>query len=328
MERQVRQMARLLDDLLDVSRITRGQVTLRLEPVELAAVVAGAVETCRPLVDARSHTLNVELPAEPVRLRADSARLTQVLANLLVNAAKYTESGGRINLTAARDDGDVVISVRDNGPGIAPDMLRHVFELFAQADRTLDRSQGGLGIGLTLVKRLVELHGGSVEAHSGGPGQGSEFVVRLPALSATAAPPATPPNGHATHVGPRRILLVEDNPDAARSLAILLRLDGHDVRVAADGPQALAAAAEHPPEVVLCDLGLPGMDGYAVATALRGNPATARVRLVALTGYGQEADRRRSAAAGFDLHLTKPVDPAALQQLLAGGRLPVATADR
>jgi signal transduction histidine kinase len=319
MDRQVRQMARLLDDLLDVSRITRGQVTLRLEPVDLANVIAGAVDTCRPLIDARGHTLTVGLPDEPVRLRADGARLTQVLANLLVNAAKYTEPGGQIGLSAAQDGGEVVIRVRDNGPGIAPDMLPRVFDLFAQADRTLDRSQGGLGIGLTLVKRLVELHGGLVEARSGGLGTGSEFVVRLPALAVAAVPPPPPPNGHPVPSGPRRVLVVEDNPDAARSLATLLRLEGHDVRLASDGPQALAAAAESRPDVVLCDLGLPGMDGYAVAAALRAGPATAGVRLVALTGYGQDADRRRSAAAGFDLHLTKPVDPAALHELLAGG---------
>jgi two-component system CheB/CheR fusion protein len=317
MERQVQLMARLIDDLLDVSRITRGKIELRKGPVDLAAAAAQAVEAARPLIEERGHRLEVALPPAPVRLEADAARLEQVLSNLLNNAAKYTEPGGRIALTAERHGGEVVIRVKDSGIGIRPEMLPRVFDLFQQADRVEGRVSEGLGIGLTLVRRLVELHGGRVTAHSQGPGRGSEFVVRLPL-------PAEAPRAGAGRAarGPvkapgRRVLVVEDNPDAAESLALLLRAAGHEVRVAADGPAALEAAAAFRPQVVLLDIGLPKMDGYEVARRLRRGAGRDGLLLVALSGYGQEEDRRRSRAAGFDAHLVKPADLDALQELLA-----------
>ncbi len=317
-ERQVAQLSRLVDDLLDVSRITRGKVTLRRERVSLSEVVARAVETVRPLIDARGHSLMVRVDAEPPRLDADPTRLEQVVANLLNNAAKYTGERGHITVRAGREGGEAVVRVRDTGAGIPADVLPHVFDLFRQADRTLDRSEGGLGIGLTLVKRLAELHGGRVEAHSDGPGRGSEFVVRLP-LSAGPAPPAPPPAPRPAPAA-RRVLVVDDNADAADTLAALLHGRGHAVRVARDGDAALLAAREFGPEVVLLDIGLPGMDGYAVARALRAAPGGGGLRLVALTGYGRDEDRRRSSEAGFDEHLVKPVAPEVLLGCLASGK--------
>jgi signal transduction histidine kinase len=317
-ERQVGHLARLVDDLLDVSRISRGRVTLRTAPVALAEVVGRAVESSRPLLDTRRHALAVELPAEPVRLEADPDRLAQVVTNLLNNAAKYTPEGGRVRLAAERRGDEVLLRVGDNGVGIAPEMLPRVFDLFAQAEQTSDRSAGGLGLGLTLVKSLVELHGGRVEAFSEGLGRGSEFVVRLP-CSESAGEPAT--NGAARTSGPsrpaRRVLVVDDNADAADSLALLLRVDGHEVRVAYDGPAALQEAAAFRPEVVLLDIGLPRMDGYEVARRLRGQAELKEALLVAVTGYGQDEDRRRAEEAGFDAHLVKPTDPAVLHELLA-----------
>ena len=314
MERQVRHMTRMVDDLLDVSRITRGKVVLRKEVVTLAGVVERVVEATRPLVEERRHEVTLDLPPEPVCLEADPTRLEQVLANLLNNAAKYTDPGGRVRLTARREGGDLVLHVRDNGVGIAADMLGRVFEPFVQADRVLHQSQGGLGIGLTLVRRLVEMHGGTVTAHSDGPGTGSEFVVRLPALGKdeggrlTEEPEAAP-------VDPsRRVLVVDDNVDAAESLAMLLRMAGHEVRVAHDGPAALAAVEADPPEVVFLDIGMPVMNGYDVARRLRERPG---LMLVAMTGWGQDEDLRRSREAGFAHHLVKPVEPATLYRLLA-----------
>jgi PAS domain S-box-containing protein len=315
-DRQVTHLARLVDDLLDVSRITRGKVALRREPLVLSEVIARAVETTRPLIESRGHAFTVEVACDVPELYADPTRIEQVVANLLNNAAKYTDTGGRIGLRSACEGHEVVIRVRDSGVGIPADVLPHVFDLFTQAERTLDRAQGGLGIGLTLVKSLVEQHGGRVEAHSPGPGRGSEFVVRLPVQLAPApvAPSAPRP---AAGRGPHRVLVVDDNADAADTLALLLRLRGYDVRVARDGPEALEAAREFNPDLVLLDIGLPGMDGYAVARALRAGKAAGRVRLVALTGYGRDEDRRRSAEAGFDDHLVKPVAPDALLELLA-----------
>jgi signal transduction histidine kinase/CheY-like chemotaxis protein len=317
-ERQVQHMARLVDDLLDVSRITHDKIQLRKARVEVAAVVAGAVEATRPLVEARRHDLSVSLPTRPVWLEADPTRLEQVLVNLLTNAAKYTEPGGRIGLTAERDGDELVLRVRDNGVGIAPDMLAQVFEPFVQLERSQERSQGGLGIGLALVRSLVELHGGSIAAASAGPGQGSEFTLRLPAL-----PEARPERAFVFEAGqPRegralRVLVVDDNVDAAQSLAVLLNLWGHEVCTAHDGAAALEAAQAWQPEVVLLDIGLPGMDGYEVARRLRAAQGPARPLLVALTGYAQEEDRRRSREAGFDRHLVKPADPETLEVLLA-----------
>jgi signal transduction histidine kinase len=322
MSRQVGQMVRLVDDLLDVSRITKGKVTLRREPVDLTAVVNQAVEAVRPLLDARRHELTVATPPEPIRLDADPSRLAQVIGNLLNNAVKYTDEGGRIWLDTHRERDQAVISVRDTGVGISAEMLPRVFDLFTQIDPTLDRSQGGLGVGLTLVRSLVELHGGTVYASSPGPGRGSEFVVRIPALPLTTRPESghlATPDSAPTLSPPRRILIVDDNVDAAESLAMLLELFGHQVRTAYGGPAALEAVESHRPEVVLLDIGLPGMDGYEVARRLRRNPALSGVTLVALTGYGQENDRRKTHDAGFDHHLVKPVDTDDLARLL--GRL-------
>jgi PAS domain S-box-containing protein len=321
MERQVQQLIRLVDDLLDVSRITHGQIHLRPEHVELAAVVAAGLETSRPLIEARRHELTVALPPEPLWLQADLTRLAQVCSNLLNNAAKYTEEGGHIWLTAQRLGNEVVLRVRDTGIGMTPEMLTQAFDLFAQADRSLDRSQGGLGIGLTLVRSLVRLHGGSVQAFSDGPGKGSEFVVRLPVLEGVQ--PAGPAPEGANGAGPcRRILVVDDNADAANTLAQFLGMTGHEVRTAYSGPVALEVARAFRPEVVLLDIGMPGMDGYEVARRLRREPGLERVLLLALTGYGHDEDRRLSRAARIDHHLVKPVEPEALKALLAAPASP------
>jgi signal transduction histidine kinase/DNA-binding response OmpR family regulator len=328
-DRQLQQMVRLVDDLLDVSRITRGKITLLCEPTDIAMVVNHAVETSRPLIDLHKHTLSVALPQEPLWVECDVTRLAQVFSNLLNNAAKYTREGGQIWLTVAQEGDEVVVRVRDSGIGIPPAMLAKVFDLFIQVDRTLDRSQGGLGIGLTLVRRLVEMHRGTVQATSAGVNQGSEFAVRLPLA---AAPVKKSSNGSAPHPPARRftfrILVVDDNVDGAESLAVLLRVGGHDVRVAHDGPSALTVAAEHRPEVVLLDIGLPGLDGYEVARRMRREPDLENCLLIAITGYGRDEDRRRSLDAGFDAHLVKPIDANALSSILmrtASARQRVAT---
>jgi CheY-like chemotaxis protein len=315
--RQTRHLTRLIDDLLDVSRFTRGKIELRQGALELRQAVQGAVETTRPLIERRRHELTVSLPDEPLWLEADATRIEQVLANLLHNAAKFTEPGGHIALSVERHGGEASIAIRDNGSGIDPALLPRVFDLFVQEDRSLARSHGGLGIGLTLVRGLVEQHGGRVEARSEGPGRGCEFVVRLPLRP--APPPAVPaaPRVEAAAESPARILLVEDNVDAAEALAELLRLWGHEVTVAHDGLIALEAARDIRPEVVLLDIGLPGMDGYEVARALRTLGGLDGVLLIALTGYGQDSDRHRSQLAGFDHHMVKPVDAHRLRQLIA-----------
>jgi PAS domain S-box-containing protein len=318
-ERQTSHLVRLVDDLLDVSRMVRGQITLQKQPVELTEIVQHAVETSRPLIRLRRHHLTVQLPEQPVRLEADLTRISQVISNLLNNAAKYTDEGGQIRLEAAVDEGTVTLRVRDTGLGVDPDLLPHVFDLFTQADRTPDRSEGGLGIGLTLVKRLVEMHGGSVEARSEGLGSGAEFIVRLPVLAdgaATAAPlPARVPVVAAADARSLRILVVDDNVDAADSIAMLLNMEGHQTRSVNTARAALLAVPEFQPEVVLLDIGLPEMDGYE-ARRLREQNGSDRMRLVAVTGYGQPADRRRAQAAGFDEHMVKPVEPALLQDFL------------
>ena len=318
-DRQLQLMARLLEDLLDVSRISRNKLELRPERVELAAVVEAAVETSRPVVDAGRHALSVALPPEPIRLEADPVRLAQVFANLLNNAAKYTEEGGRIWLTAERQGSDVVVSVRDSGIGIATEMLPRVFEIFSQAKPALVRSQGGLGIGLSLVKGLVELHGGRIEAKSGGPGRGSEFVVRLPVAAATPTrEPAWPGDDDGQPPGPkRRVLIVDDNRDSADSLAMLLQIKGHEVGTAYDGERAVEVAGALRPEVVLLDIGMPKLNGYDACRHIRAQPWGKGMFLIALTGWGQEEDRRRTEAAGFNHHIVKPVDPAVLMELLA-----------
>jgi signal transduction histidine kinase/ActR/RegA family two-component response regulator len=321
MGRQVQQLGRLVDDLLDLSRIARGKMQLRREWVDVGQVARRAAEASRPLVEARRHELTVSLPHSPVRLVADPTRLEQVLTNLLNNAARYTPQGGHIWLTAEMEGNEAVVRVRDTGIGIPPEMLSRIFGLFAQVERPQERAEGGLGVGLSLVKSLTEMHGGRVEAHSAGPGQGSEFVVRWP-LPTEATPASAPAPLEETPATERavRVLIVDDNKDAAESLTMLLRLWGHEVAVAHDGPAALRAAAGQRPEVALLDIGLPGMDGYELARQLRQQPGLGRTVLVAVTGWGQEEDRRRSAEAGFDHHLTKPVELAALQELLAQAR--------
>jgi PAS domain S-box-containing protein len=323
MERQVKHLVRMVDDLLDVSRISRGTIDLRKGPLDLAGVVAQAVETCRPFLEARGHQLTVSLPAEPLRLEADPTRLAQVIGNLLNNSAKYTPEGGHVWLTAAGEGDEVVVRVRDDGAGLPDELLpTKIFEPLTQATRTLARSEGGLGIGLTLVRNLVELHGGRVEAHSKGPGRGSEFVVRLPAAG-RPLPAGSPEGARATGDGPtrgRRILLVEDNRDVADSLALLLGVKGHEVRTAYDGLEALDAARAFRPDAVLLDIGLPNLDGLEVARRLRQEPGLAGALLVALSGYGTEEDHRRSRESGCDAHLVKPVDPEVLLGVLAAGR--------
>jgi PAS domain S-box-containing protein len=318
-ERQVGLLTRLVDDLLDVSRITSGKITLQRERVAVAAVLAQAVETARPAAESRHENLAVEVADDVGVVDGDPARLIQVVGNLLDNAIKYSEEGGQVRLTAGAEAQEVVIVVRDEGVGIDAELLPHVFDLFIQADRSLERRQGGLGIGFTLVRRLVEMHGGRVEVASDGAGRGSEFTIRLPRLAVDApAPAAARPAAWEAPSGPaRRVLVVDDQPDSTDSLALLLRLRGHEVSTAADGPGAVDEFLRSKPEVVFLDLGLPGMSGYDVARRLRAMPEGRDVRLVAVTGYGTEADRERTRAAGFDLHLAKPVDPHAVEALLA-----------
>lgn len=316
-EHQVRHMSRLLDDLLDVSRFTQGKIQLRKEDLDVSTIVAHAVETATPLVEAKGHQLTVTLPRVPVRLHGDPTRLEQVVANLLNNAAKYSEPGGRITLTADRNGDELVLRVKDTGIGLSPEMQARVFDLFAQADLSLDRTQGGLGIGLTLVRSLVEHHGGSVSVQSPGLGQGSEFTVRLPLpgeLSA-AFPEGAPPAGH-TVPEMLSVLVVDDHRDSALSLARVLKSWGHTSRVAHEGTGAIEAVIAEPFDVVLLDIGLPGMDGYEVARQIRNQANAPGLVLVALTGYGQQQDLRRSEEAGFDRHLVKPVNLGTLRDLL------------
>jgi len=316
-ERQARHMARMVDDLLDVSRITRGKIQLQKQRVNLVKIVEQVVESSRPALDANKQALTLALGAEPIWLEADPARLEQIIANLIGNAIKYTRQGGHLWLRARPGGEQVEFSVRDNGVGIPPEKIDQVFELFNQIDNTLDRSQGGLGIGLTLVQRLVKLHGGSVEARSEGLGRGSEFIVRLAALPTAAA--SAPPESSApeSQEGRRlRTLVVEDNADTALAMGEVLELWGHEARIAYDGAGAVDVADSYRPEVILLDIGLPGIDGYEVARALRAQPAFASTLIVAVTGYGQAEDLRHAREAGIDHHFTKPVDLAALHELL------------
>jgi PAS domain S-box-containing protein len=316
-ERQVGLMTRLVDDLLDVSRITSGKITLKRSPLRVDEVVAQAVEMARPTAESRKQTLEVEVAEDAGWVDGDQARLVQAIGNLLDNAIKYTEEGGRIVIAARRDGDDATIAVRDTGAGIPADLLPRVFDLFTQADRSLERRQGGLGLGLTLVRRLVEMHGGTAHVSSDGPGLGSEFTIRLPGVDAGVESPASPAAAGDGATATWDILVVDDQPDSTASLAMFLRLRGHEVRTAHDGPSALEEVLRRPPDVVFLDLGLPGMSGYDVARQLRAQPKTRDLRLVALTGYGTEADRVKTRAAGFDVHLAKPVDPQALDALLA-----------
>jgi signal transduction histidine kinase/DNA-binding LytR/AlgR family response regulator len=317
-DRQLSHMVRLVDDLLDVSRISRGKFVLRRERASLQAIVELAVETSRPLVEDAHHHLRVVLPPEPVWVDADVTRIAQVVSNLLTNAAKYTPDGGSIELRVAREADQAIVRISDTGLGIPPAMLSEVFEMFAQVNRTLGRAQGGLGIGLALVKRLVEMHEGSIVAESPGNGLGSTFIVRLPAAEPEAPPgPASTPALEAPADSTLRVLVVDDNLDAAETLAMLVELAGHTTRVAHSGQEALDLAAEFTPRLIFLDIGLPILDGYAVARRLRADPRHAGLTLVALTGWGSEDDRRRTHEAGFDHHLTKPAEVSDIERILA-----------
>jgi CheY-like chemotaxis protein/two-component sensor histidine kinase len=317
-DRQMQHMTRLIDDLMDVSRISRGKIELKRERVALVTVVQGAVETSRPLIEQYGHELIESLPAQPVYLEADVTRLAQVFANLLNNAAKYTERGGRIWLTVEREGSDVVVSVRDTGIGIPRDKLRGVFELFAQVHGALEKSQGGLGIGLSLVKRLVEMHDGTIEARSEGLGKGSEFIVRLPIVieqhSATAGIGSGEQGISALSL---RILIVDDNRDAADSLGMMLRMMGNEIHTAYDGAAAVRVAGEFRPQVVLLDIGLPKLNGYEACRRIRQEPWGKSIIVIAVTGWGQDEDKRKADEAGFDRHMVKPVDPRSLITLLS-----------
>jgi signal transduction histidine kinase/DNA-binding response OmpR family regulator len=317
-ERQVRNLTRLVDDLLDISRITRGKLELRCSVVDVSGMVSSAVETSMPLIQARKHRLTVSQPPQPLWVNADAGRLAQVLSNLLNNAAKYTPNGGSISLKVDQEDDEVVFRVTDTGVGLSKKMLSGIFDLFAQGERPTNSFHDGLGVGLTLVRRLVELHGGNVNAFSAGPNQGSEFVVRLPALHdgaglvkpAAVTAPGAPPSTNL------RVLIVDDNRDALETTAMLVKHSGFEVRTAQDGAAALEAASEFNPDVALLDIGMPGMDGYELARRLRAQPSGDRIRMIAVSGYGQERDRQRSIQAGFDNHFTKPLDHSLLIEIL------------
>jgi len=319
MQRQLGVMTRLINDLLDTARITSGKLELRKELVDVKAMVERAVEAARSLIASSNHQLTTTFPGEAIRVHADPVRFEQVIVNLLTNAAKYTEEDGKITLTVEREEGRVAVRVKDTGIGIAPEMLPKVFKMFSQADTALHRKQSGLGIGLSLVKNLVELHGGTVEAHSPGVGRGSEFVVYLPLVSPKGTGAEEPKKVEQPEPSPRRrVLVVDDNVDAADSLAIPIHLNGHEVQVAHGGPEALEIVKVYRPEVAFLDIGMPGMDGHELARLLRKQPGLKDVVLVALTGWGSEEDRRRSAEAGFNHHLVKPPEPKMLESLLAG----------
>jgi PAS domain S-box-containing protein len=314
LQRQTGQMTRLVDDLLDVSRITRSAISLKKQALDVRAVVRAAVDASKQWMQARGHALAVNLPEdEALVVTGDEARLTQVMQNLLHNSAKYTPDGGRVSITACREGAEVVVVVKDTGMGMDPELLQSAFELFKQGQQALNRPQGGLGVGLTLVQRLVRLHSGSVEARSGGTGQGSEFIVRLPAADAAAQTP--PAKARAVASAPRRVLVIDDNEDAANALRLLLENDGHEVKVANDGVSGLALARDYKPDYLLLDIGLPRLSGYDIAASVRADPSLKRATIVAITGYGQLHDPSRTAAVGFDHHLTKPVDFSALQEL-------------
>ena len=314
MERQTRQLVRLTDNLLDVSRITRDRMELRRDRFDLRAAVRSAIEATEPLADAAGHVLTVTLPDDPLWVRADFTRLAQAFGNLLNNAVKYTDHGGRITVAAAAEQGRAVVTLADTGIGIEPSLLPAIFDMFVQIDQGSSRMRSGLGIGLALTRRLIELHDGEIDAHSGGPGTGTTFTVRLPLVAAAAEPQSpVPPERTAARC---RVLVAEDIPDAAEMMRLMIECMGHEVRVAADGVQALAMAQEFSPQIALLDIGMPRMDGYEAARQIR-SALGSRVLLVALTGWGQEQDQRRAYAAGFDHHVTKPVEPDALESLIA-----------
>ena len=320
--RQLVHLTRLVDDLLEIGRITSGKIQLRKEQLELGAVVTAAVDSVRPMVEGFRHTLDVALPTEPVHVEGDATRLTQVVVNLVTNAAKYTPEGGRLQVRLERRGAAASLHVLDNGIGMSRQLLETAFDLFVQGERALDRSQGGLGIGLSLVRRIVGLHGGAATAHSAGRGQGTEMIVSLPLSDREGEPAPAKHNAHdVASASSRRVLVVDDNVDAATSLATLLRLSGHTISLAHDGAAALQLAVAEPPDAMLLDLGLPGIDGYEVARRIRAMPDLARTRLIAMTGYGQADDKRASSKAGFDAHLVKPVDIDAVLRAIGGTRL-------
>jgi CheY-like chemotaxis protein/anti-sigma regulatory factor (Ser/Thr protein kinase) len=317
MDRQSQHMVRLIDDLLDVSRITRGTFVLRKCRVELSSAVESAVEAARPIIEEFDHRLELAVPKQPIVLEADPTRLAQIIANLLTNAAKYMHRGGRIRLAVERREGTAVISVRDSGIGIPAQMLDRIFDMFTQVDSSLERSQGGLGIGLTLVRRLVEMHGGIVEAHSPGLGQGSEFIVRLPIVVGLFSEASNTNGEGVKSAAQRRIVVVDDNENAAHVLGMLLKALGNEVRTAHDGLTAIQLAEQFRPDIMLLDIGMPNLNGYDTARRIRAQPWGKGIVLAALTGWGQDEDKRRTREAGFDHHFVKPVESAVLQKLLA-----------
>jgi signal transduction histidine kinase len=314
-KRQVTQLTRLVDDLLDVSRITQGRIELSREPLELGAIIAQAVETVEPLLREKQHKVSILSSYQLLHVNGDNARLVQCVSNILTNAAKYTDPSGEIRVRSYAEGTSAVVEISDNGIGIPAELLPRIFELFVQGDRTLDRSQGGLGIGLSVVRRLVEMHGGQVIVRSAGMGQGSSFAIRLPLIERPGTSRGEPERISAAH---KRILIVDDNQDAADTLAMLLQLDGHETQAVYTSKDALERAQSFKPDVMLLDIGLPEMNGYQVARELRSTPGPDRIRLVALTGYGQAVDRARAQEAGFDDHLMKPVESAALARALEG----------
>jgi len=324
-DRQTVRLVRLVDELLDVARISRGLIELKRETLELGVLVRHAADACGARIEERGHTLSLEVPDTGLLVDGDSVRLEQVISNLLENAAKYTPTGGRIILTLSRVNDDAILTVRDTGIGLEPAVLDRIFDLFSQVDNSLVRSGGGLGLGLAVVRRVLELHGGRIEARSAGLGQGSEFIVRLPVISAatnmlTAAVDAQPKAAFPA-ARSRRVLIIDDNADSAEALALLAQSWGHEVAIAHDGPDALAIAESFAPDSALVDIGLPGMDGYEVARRFREQPRYRDLVLVALTGYGRDEDRSAASAAGFDGHLVKPAEIEALEGLLANGRV-------
>jgi CheY-like chemotaxis protein/two-component sensor histidine kinase len=330
MERQVNHLVRLVDDLLEVSRITRNKIELRKESVELAAILRSAIETSMPLLDAAGHQLAISVPTEPILLQADPLRLAQVVANLLNNAAKYTPHGGQVWINGRQEGQLAVVSVRDNGLGIAPDMLSKVFNMFAQGEQTLDRAHGGLGIGLTLAKNLVQLHDGKIEAFSAGLGKGSEFVVRLPLAQAAPLSPVqvTPALGDKAATPPRRIMIVDDTRDSVFVLGKLLEKLGHRVSINHDAATALQNARRERPDMIISDIAMPKMDGYEFARRVRQEPDLVGVVLVALSGYGQESHRKRAKEAGFNYHLIKPISLEDLEKVISFSSADEATAGR
>jgi CheY-like chemotaxis protein len=316
-ERQTKHMVHLVDDLMDISRITQGKVELRKEHILLKDILHHAVETAQPLIEKRNHHLNITLPDEPIWLNADAIRISQIFSNLLNNAAKYTDEGGQIELVVENTDKKVIISIRDNGIGIPEHMISHIFDMFLQVDNSLERSQGGLGIGLTLVKNLVKMHEGSITVHSKGLGKGSLFSVTLPLVNVQKTVTSEVQKPQQEALSSLRLLVVDDNQASAQTLGWMMEIFGHEIRLAHNGPNAIEIAHNYRPDAVLLDIGLPGMNGYDVCKAMRADPMMKDVVIIAQTGWSQDEHRRLSEEAGFNYHLVKPVDMNNLQQILS-----------